>query len=114
MADVLKLLVTTPANRSPSATTNTTIYTTPALTTAMLSRIMVANRSATATTFRIAIIESGGVIGNQHYIAYDAPIGGNDTVAIPVGAGLATGDYIVIYATLATLTFTPMGIEVTA
>jgi hypothetical protein len=113
MADILKLLVTTPANRNPSAATNTTVYTVPGSTSAMLSRVMVANRSATPTTFRIAIVESGGSIGNQHYIAFDVPIAGNDSVTVPVGAGLATGDFIVVYATLATLTFTPMGIEIT-
>lgn len=114
MADVLKLLVTTPANRNPSAATNTTLYTVPVSTTAMVSRVMVANRSATATTFRIYLVESGGTTGNQHAIAYDAPIAGNDSVTIPVGAGLASGDFIVVYATLATLTFTPFGLEITA
>lgn len=113
MADVLKLLVTTAANRNPSATTNTTLYTVPSSTTAMLSRILIANRSATATTFRIAIVESGGTIGSQHYIAYDVSIQGNDTINFPVGAGMATGDFIVVYAGAATLTFTPLGMEIT-
>lgn len=113
MADVLKLLVTTPANRSPAATTNTTVYTTPGSTTAMLSRVMICNRGA-AGSFRIALVESGGTIGNQHYIAYDAPIGANDSYSLPVGAGLATGDFIVVYSSNGSMTFTPMGIEVTA
>lgn len=116
MADVLKMLVSTAANRAPSATTNTTIYTVPASTTAMVSRIMVCNRGGTATTFRIAIIEAAygsATPAAQHYIAYDVPIEANDTVDFPVGSGLATGDLIVIYAGNANLTFTPMGLEVT-
>jgi hypothetical protein len=112
MADVLKLLVSTVANRTPAAATNTTVYTVPTSTTAMLSKIMICNTSATATSFRIALVESGGTTSLDHYIAYDAPIGGNETINFAIGAGLATGDYIVVYNTLATLTFTPMGIEV--
>jgi hypothetical protein len=110
MTDVMKMLVTTPANRNPSAATNTTLYTAPAQG-AMVARILVANRSATPTSFRIYLVESGGTTGNQHVIAMDIAIAGNDTVNFPVGAGLANGDFIVVYATLATLTFTPVGIE---
>lgn len=115
MADVLKMLVSTAANRAPSATTNTTLYTVPASTTAMVSRIMICNRG-TATTFRIALIEAAygsATPAAQHYIAYDVAIEANDTVDFPVGSGLATGDLIVVYAGSANLTFTPMGLEVT-
>lgn len=112
MTDTMKLLVTSAANRNPGATTNTTLYTVPTGKQAMLSRVLVANRSGTATSFRIALIESGGSIGNQHYIAFDIPINGNDTVNFGIGAGLNDGDSVVVYATLATLTFTPVGIEI--
>jgi hypothetical protein len=82
---------------------------------------MVCNRG-TATTFRVALVESAytatyGVSGPpiaQHFIAYDIAIAANDTVDFPVGSGLATGDFIVVYAGSANLTFTPMGLEVTA
>ena len=106
----MKMLVTTPANRNPAAATATTLYTAPAMG-AMVARILIANRSATATSFRVALVESGASLGNQHYLAFDIAIQGNDTVNFPVGAGLASGDFIVVYATLATLTFTPVGIE---
>jgi hypothetical protein len=106
----MKMLVTTPANRNPGAASNTTLYTAPAQG-AMVARILVANRSATPTSFRIFLVENGGTTGNQHAIAYDIPINGNDTINFPVGSGLANGDFIVVFATLATLTFTPVGIE---
>jgi hypothetical protein len=109
MTDIMKMLVTTPANRSPVAATNTTIYTAPSQG-AMLGRILVANRSGT-TSFRIFLVASGDTVGNHNAIAYDIAIQANDTVNFPVGAGLASGDFIVVYATLATLTFTPVGIE---
>lgn len=114
MADVLKLLATSAAVRTPAAATNTTVYTVPVSTTTMLARIIICNTSSVPTSFRIAIVESGGSIGLDHYVAYDVPIGGNETINFALGCGLATGDFIVIYNTLATLTFTPMGLEVSA
>ncbi len=115
MADVLKLLYTTSANRNPAAATLTALYTVPVSTTTMLSRIIIANRSATPTTFRIALLPSGvavGSVANEHYIAYDIPIGANDSINFPIGAGLETGVTIACYATLATLSFNPAGIEI--
>lgn len=114
MADVLKLLVTTGAARNPTgAAAAVSIYQVPALTSAMVSRIMVANRTAGAIAFRIALVRSGETLGNEHYVAYDISCLGNDTVDFPVGAGLATGDQIYVYAAATGLTFTPMGLEVT-
>lgn len=116
MADTLKLLYTTSANRAPSAATLTAVYTVPvAPTSAMLSRIVIANRSATPTAFRIALLPNGVVVGsvaNEHYIAYDTAIAGNETINFAIGAGLEGGVTIACYATLATLTFNPAGIEV--
>jgi hypothetical protein len=113
MADLLKMLVTTVGNRTPAAATDTTVYTVTApATNAMLSRIVVCNTSAVPTTFRIAVVESGGSLSLDHYLAYDAPIGGNETINFAIGGGLILGDSIHVYNTLATLTFTPFGMEV--
>lgn len=98
---------------NPAATTNTDAYTVPGATSAILSGIHVANRSATATQCRVAIRPAGAAIANQHYIAYDLPIPGNDTVRIGDGLGLAATDVVTVYATLATLTFTVAGVEIT-
>jgi hypothetical protein len=114
LADTLKQLVSTLANKKPAAATNTTLYTVPGGTSAVLSRILICNQSATPTNFRIALLPAGGSIGNNYdWIAYDTPIAGNDTINFAIGAGLATGDAIVVYNTLATLSFSAYGIEVT-
>src|SRR4051812_30246646 len=114
MADTLKQLVSTLANKKPTAATNTTLYTVPGGTSAVVSRILICNQSAVATSFRIALLPSGGVIGNNYdWIAYDVVIAGNDSINLALGAGLATGDSIVVYNTLATLSFSAYGIEIT-
>ncbi len=96
---------------SPAAATATTLYTVPAATSAVVSTITVCNRSATATSHRIAIRPAGAALANQHYLAYDVPIGGNQMQALTIGIGLAATDVITVYATLATLSFNAYGLE---
>lgn len=98
---------------APSATTNTDLYTVPALTSAVNSAIVVCNRSATPTTFRIAVRPGGATIANQHYVAYDVAINGNDITELAFGIGLATTDVVTVYAGAATLSFGLFGVELT-
>lgn len=96
---------------NPSATTLTTLYTVPALTDSVASSIVVCNRSATATSFRIAIRPAGASISDEHYIYYDISIGGNDTFCSTIGITLATTDVVSVYANDATLSFQLYGQE---
>ena len=109
MADIPKIL----GQRNPSAATLEVIYTVPASTSAMKSTGIVCNRSATPTSFRIAIAIAGAADSDEQYIYYDRPIGANDTFAFTFGIGLETTDEVRVYATLATLSFTVSGIEIT-
>lgn len=97
---------------NPSATTLTDLYTVPAATSTVVSTISVCNRSATATTFRLSHAPAGAADALTHYYAYDAPIGGNDTVWFTGGLSLATTDKLRVYATLATLTIIAWGVEI--
>jgi len=108
MANVNKVL----GQQNPSATTNTTLYTVPASTSTVVSSLIVCNRSATATSFRIAVRPAGATISNEHYIYYDTTIAGNDTFAATLGMTLATTDVVTVYATLATLSFNLFGQEI--
>jgi len=94
---------------NPLATTLTTLYTVPAATTTACSSIVVCNRSATATSFRIAVRPAGAAISNEHYLFYDVAIAGNDTFVATIGITLAATDVVSVYATLATLSFNLFG-----
>lgn len=97
---------------NPSAAALTDIYLVlQPVRSAILSSINVCNRSATPTTYRIAIRKGGLAISNEMYIAYDAPIAANDTVSFNIGISLAQGDIVSVYATLATLSFNIFGLE---
>lgn len=109
MADTLKVL----GQVNPSAATLTTLYTVPASTSTVVSSVTIANRSATATAFRISIQIAAAADDNKQYIAYDVSIKGNEVFTFTLGISMATTDVLKIYATLATLTFTAYGVEVT-
>jgi len=96
---------------APSATTATTLYTVPAATSAVVSSIVIANRDATAATYRIAIRPAGAAQANQHYIAYDVTVGASDSTVLTLGITLATTDVITVYASTANLSFSAYGSE---
>lgn len=109
MTDSAKILSQT----NPSATTLTDSYTVPAATSTVVSSIIVANRSVTATTFRISIAVAGAADNSKQYIYYDVQAPGNDTFVSTIGLTLATTDVVRVYTTLATCSFTLVGIEIT-
>lgn len=97
---------------NPAATTNTDLYTVPALTNTVCSTISVCNTSATQATFRIAFRPAGAAIATKHYISYDSTVSGNDTVFISIGSTLAATDVITVYASTTTLSFSAFGSEI--
>lgn len=96
---------------NPSATTLTTLYTVPSAKEAVVSTISVANLTATAATFRLAVRPAGASIANQHYIGYDITVGASDSTLITVGLTLAATDVISVYASTANLVFQAFGDE---
>ena len=91
-----------------TATTNTTVYTVPAATFAIVT-INVTNRNATARDIRIALATSG-TPGNEDYIEYDTEIIGNGTLergGVVVGAGTQ----IIAYASSTDVSVVVYGIE---
>lgn len=109
MAETLKIL----GQSNPSATTLTDAYTVPSSTQVVISSIWICNRSSTATSFRISISPNGAADSNSHYLAYDAPILGNDSILAVSGITIDAADVVRVYATLATLTFSIFGSELT-
>jgi glucose-6-phosphate dehydrogenase assembly protein OpcA len=97
---------------NPSATTNTTLYTVPSATAAVVSSISICNLSSSSATYRIAIRPAGASIANQHYLAYDVTVGAADTTILTLGVTLATTDVITVYGSTANLVFHAYGSEI--
>jgi len=108
MANVYKIL----GQSSPTATTETDLYTVPATTSTVCSSISICNRGATQTTFRVSISQGGGVTANKDYLYYDVTLAGNDTFVATIGVTLATTDVVRIYSGNASLSFQLFGTEI--
>jgi len=108
MAETNKVL----GQSDPLATTLTNIYTVPGATSTIVSSIMVCNRSAIATAFRISVAVAGAADSTKQYLYYDIAITGNNSFSAILGLTLATTDVVRVYATLATLSFNIFGVEI--
>jgi hypothetical protein len=97
---------------NPSATTLTSLYTVPSATQAVVSSIVIANLTASAATFRIAVRPDGASIANSQYIAYDITVGASDSTVLTLGLTLDAADVISVYASTANLTFSAYGSEI--
>jgi hypothetical protein len=99
---------------APAAASATVLYTVPAGKDAVISTIVVANRTATGTAFRIAVLPSGAAtIEPQHYIAYDVSLGGADSTTLTLGITLSAGQGVRVQAISADVSFTAFGTEIT-
>lgn len=108
MPNVYKIL----GQISPSATTETDLYTVPAATSTVCSSISICNRGATQTTFRISISQAGAATTNKDYLYYGVTLAGNDTFIATIGVTLATTDKIRVYSGNSSLSFQVWGTEI--
>lgn len=108
MATTYKVL----GQSNPSATTATTLYTVPAATQTVVSTVTVANRAATAGTYRIAVRVAGAALANSQYIAYDVSLPANASDTLTLGLTLGATDVITVYASSADFTFSAFGSEI--
>ena len=108
MATVYKVL----AQAAPSATTDTTLYTVPAATSAVVSTISISNQAGSSGTYRIAVRPAADASTTQkHYIVYGATVAASDSIMLTLGITLAAGDLIRVYASSADMAFSAFGSE---
>lgn len=97
---------------APSATTDTTLYTVPSATQAVVSSIIIANRDSNSATFDIAIRPDGASLANQHYIAKNITVGASDSTVLTIGVTMDAADVITVRSSSANLTFSAYGSEI--
>jgi hypothetical protein len=80
----------------------------------VISTIVIANRTASADSFRIAIRTDGDAISNKHYVAYDVPVAANDSTTLTLGISMVATDVLSVKATTAdVLSINVFGAEIT-
>ena len=107
MATTYKIL----GQLNPSATTEQALYT--AASAAVISSISICNQTATAATYRIAVRPSADTsTAAKHWIVYGATVAASDSTILTIGATVATGDTVRVYASTANLSFSAFGSEI--
>jgi hypothetical protein len=96
---------------APSATTLTDVYTVASGKQATVSSVTVANRAATATTFRLSVASAGEADALKHYLYYDVPLPANDSFTATIGITLAATDKLRIYVGAANVSVNCFGAE---
>ena len=78
----------------------------------MISTVTIANRGTGAATYRVSVRPDGAAQANQHYIAYDATVPANDTIALTLGLTMDAADVVTVYGSTANLSFNVFGQEI--
>ena len=109
MAETLKKL----GQISPSAQTLSTLYAVPASTQASVSSIVVCNRGASATRFRISHAVAAAADADAQYLYYDEIIPANKTFVATIGITMAATDVLRVMSGNGQTSFAAYGAEVT-
>ena len=78
----------------------------------MISTIVVANRAATAGSFRLSVRPNGATQADYHYIAYDVPIAANDSTTLTLGITMDAADVLTAYCSSADMSVNVFGTEI--
>ena len=97
---------------APAATTAADVYTVGSGLQAVISTVTVCNRATGAATYRVSVRPDGDAQADQHYIAYDASVPANDTIALTLGLTMDAADVVTVYGSSANLSFGVFGQEI--
>jgi len=99
----------------PANTTAASLYSPPALTTAIIKGLTICNTTATTATFRVFNDDDGSTYDETTALFFDAEIEGNVTISVTGYKAMdnSAGNFAVRTDTANALTFTLFGAEVT-
>ena len=107
MANVAKVL-----GQTVSTGSTVDLYTVPALKQTVVSTLTVANLTAAAGTFDVAVRVGGATLEDKHYIYKNVSLPANDTFAATFGITMAATDVVTVASSVSS-SFNLFGQEVT-
>lgn len=108
MATSYKIL----GQQAPADTSNTTLYTVPAATEAIVSTITVTSTTGTDSSFRLFVVPNAGAAGVGNAIAYDPLLAAGTFVSFTLGLTLRAGDRLIVRSGIgSSITFQAFGSE---
>ena len=81
-----------------TTTSDTTVYTVPSGKEAVISTIVLANVTSSATTFDLAVRPDGTALAAQHYLGSAVPLAGNDSTTLTLGITADASDVVSVAA----------------
>ena len=99
------------AQAAPAASTLTLLYRVPGCARTNINSLLVCNRAAVATTFRVAIAPLGAADAVAHYIYYDCALAANATHAAALDLKLTEKDELRVYTPSANVSCSVFGTE---
>jgi hypothetical protein len=110
MTDTLKVL----GQLIPAAGVTGDLYIVPALTSTVVTCVVVCNQSNADTTFRISLSIAGAALATKQYLVYDLPISGNDVwLWADAKISMATTDVLRVSSASGSISFNCSGLELT-
>jgi hypothetical protein len=97
---------------APAATTAADVYTVGSGLQAVISTVTVCNRATGSATYRVSVRPDGDAQADEHYLAYDATVPANDTIALTLGLTMDAADVVTVYGSSADLSFGVFGQEI--
>jgi hypothetical protein len=98
---------------APTDTNNTTLYTVASGVDSIISSIVIANVSATATSARVFVCNNGALPSPTNALVYDVVVAANSTIALTLGVTMDVADVLSVRSSIATnLTFHAFGQEI--
>jgi hypothetical protein len=94
-----------------SATTETTLYTVPSSTSAIIKQIVVCNTTVGAVNFSLSLVPYGSSAATPNRLFFNLSIAANETVFLDVSQAMTAGDFISAYSSAANVTVTISGVE---
>jgi hypothetical protein len=97
---------------APALNTDTTLYTCPSATEAVISSLVVTNRGSGSGTYQIAIRPNGASLSAEHYVAFDVTLAPTSFVSLTLGLTIDATDVITVRASTADFSFSAYGSEI--
>ena len=81
---------------APTSTANADLYTSPALTSTIVSTLVIANTTTSDATARVFVRVAAAAAAASNAIAYDTTVPANGFITLTLGITLATTDVITV------------------
>ena len=95
-----------------AVTTEEAVYKVPASHQAIVSSVVICNRTAVPVTFRLYVSIDDAVTGDKDYLYYNVTLPANDTFIATIGMTMGSADELRFYCSAASCSVNAFGMEI--